>query len=181
MGRNYGNELILAAGTGRIGITLIIDASNITVEPTKSTWMPTAVGARSLRCRAITAADTDSDIRANPDQRRSRPDTQRMILESFGELDDKRPGPRGHKAGGAAVGGATQPALCSWMAFLTAAVTICKTNLKIKFRFSMDSLEDHDEHAYTSTIRHNSFRVHVKTRNCGDAHRRHRGRRIFAL
>ena len=48
MGRNYGNELILAAGTGRIGITLIIDASNITVEPTKSTWMPTAVGARSL-------------------------------------------------------------------------------------------------------------------------------------
>lgn len=94
MGRNYGNELILAAGTGRIGITLIIDASNITVEPTKSTWMPTAVGARSLRCRAITAADTDSDIRANPDQRRSRPDTQRMILESFGELEDKRPGPR---------------------------------------------------------------------------------------
>ena len=143
--------------------------------------MPTAVGARSLRCCAITAAEPDSDIRANPDRCRRQPATKRMILESFSELEDKRPGPRGHKAGGAAVGGATQPALCSWMAFLTAAVTICKTNLKIKFRFSMDSLEDHDEHAYTSTIRHNSFRVHVKTRNCGDAHRRHRGRRIFAL
>ena len=143
--------------------------------------MLAAVGARSLRCSAITAADTDSDIRANPDQRRRQPATQRMILESFGELEDKPPCPRGHKAGGAAVGGATQPALCSWMAFLTAAVTICKTNLKIKFRFSMDSLEDHDEHDCTSTIRHNSFRVHVKIRNCGDAHRRHRGRRIVAL
>ena len=142
--------------------------------------MLAAVGARSLRCSAITAADTDSDIRANPDQRR-RPDTKRMILESFGELEDKPPGPRGHKAGGATIGGAAQPALSSWLAFSPAAVTVCKTNLKIKFRFSMDSLEDHDEHDCTSTIRHNSFRVHVKTHNCGDAYDGTRGRRIRAL
>ena len=138
--------------------------------------MLAAVGARSLRCSAITAADTDSDIRANPDQRRRQPATKRMILESFGELEDKPPGPRGHKAGGAA-----QPALSSWLAFSPAAVTVCKTNPKILFRFSMDSLEGHDEHDRTSTIRHNSFRVHVKIRNCGDAHDDTRGRRICAL
>ena len=85
-------------------------------------------------------------------------------------------GPRGHKAGGAA-----QPALSSWLAFSPAAVTACKTNLKIKFRFSKDGLEDHDEHDCTSTIRHNSFRVHVKIRNCGDAHDGTMGRRICAL
>ena len=32
-------------------------------------------------------------------------------------------GPRGHKAGGAAIGGAAQPALSSWPAFSPAAVT----------------------------------------------------------
>ena len=101
--------------------------------------MLAAVGARSLRCSAITAADTDSDIRANPDQRRRQPATKRMILESFGELEDK-----------------------------------------ISF-FPKDGLEDHDEHDCTSTIRHNSFRVHVKIRNCGDAHDGTRGRRICAL
>ena len=138
--------------------------------------MLAAVGARSLRCSAITADDTDSDIRANPDQRRRQPATKRMILESFGELEDKPPCPRGHKAGGAA-----QPALSSWLAFSPAAVTVCKTNPKILFRFSMDSLEGHDEHDRTSTIRHNSFRVHVKIRNCGDAHDGTRGRRICAL
>ena len=72
-----------------------------------------------------------------------------MILESFSELEDKRPGPRGHKAGVAA-----QPALSSWLAFSPAAVTVCKTNPKILFRFSMDSLEGHDEHDRTSKIRH---------------------------
>ena len=50
--------------------------------------MPTAVGARSLRCCAITAAEPDSDIRANPDRCRRQPDTNvvllRMILEILG-------------------------------------------------------------------------------------------------
>ena len=52
--RNSGDTYIFSrVGAGRYCNSLIINASIISTAPTLTTWMPAAVGARSLRCSAI--------------------------------------------------------------------------------------------------------------------------------